>query len=96
MDPGVEGIQVVHEDTLESLQGLPAGVHIVSYGPKEVLGRPFPRNIWGNQTCLQLVFGLSLNEFLEQVCVICAGLRHSNSLSTTPDGVRHTDHPLKL
>ena len=66
MDLGVEGIQVVHNDTLESLQESPACFYIVSYGPKEVLGRPFPRKIWGNQTCLQLVFGLSSNEFLEQ------------------------------
>ncbi len=64
-DP-IPGVKVIHEKDLDALNALPAGVHLVSYEPKE-LGNPLPKNIWANTTCLQLFGGVSLQEFLKQV-----------------------------
>ncbi len=66
MGEPIPGAKIIHERDLDALNSLPAGIHIVSYGPKEVR-RPFPKNIWANTTCLQLFGDISLEEFLKQV-----------------------------
>ena len=66
MGDNIPGAKVVYENDLDALNALPAGVHLVSYGPKES-GSPQPKNIWANSTCLQLFGGVSLEEFLKQV-----------------------------
>jgi hypothetical protein len=66
MGESIPGAKIIHERDLDALNSLPAGIHIVLYGPKEVQ-RPFPKNIWANTTCLQLFGDISLEDFLEQV-----------------------------
>ena len=66
MGDTIPGAKVIHEDDLDALNALPAGVHIVSYGPKQA-GCPQPKNIWANSTCLQLFGDISLEEFINQV-----------------------------
>ncbi len=66
MGEPIPGAKFIHERDLDALNALPAGIHIVSYGPKEVR-RPFPNNIWANTTCLQLFGDISLEDFIKQV-----------------------------
>jgi hypothetical protein len=56
---------VIHEKTLDSLNALPAGIHIVSYAKQ--FGCPYPQNLWANCTYLEILAGLSFEEFLLQV-----------------------------
>jgi hypothetical protein len=56
---------VVEESALESLNALPAGIHIVSY--EKGIGIPYPQNIWANSMYLENLAGISFEEFLKQV-----------------------------
>jgi hypothetical protein len=66
----VPGAKNIHERDLDALNALPAGIHLVSYGPKG----PYPKNIWANTTCLQLFGDISLEEFLKEVKIFVFSL----------------------